>query len=138
MAGKGSKKSKSKDPGATQEKPLPMPQALAMYYKAKIKPAEEQLSPGVYARAPLTDDQITSMPSVMFIGEYSTGKTTLINHMLQAAYMGSQVAIGPTTDNFFILTYGTMDDIIPANRLVQQKMLPHAGNGNIRTSSALI
>ncbi|CDW58228.1 EF-hand 4 and Dynamin N domain containing protein [Trichuris trichiura] len=121
MAGNGSRKSKSKKTETTKEKALPMPQALAMYYKQKIRPAEEQLSPGVYARAPLTDDQITSMPSVMFIGEYSTGKTTLINHMLQAAYMGSQVAVGPTTDNFFILTHDRMDDIVPANRLAQAK-----------------
>uniref|UniRef100_A0A5S6QE30 EH domain-containing protein n=1 Tax=Trichuris muris TaxID=70415 RepID=A0A5S6QE30_TRIMR len=120
---------------APLQKTMPMPDALAMFYTAKIKPAEEQLLPTAYSRAPLTDREITCMPSVLFVGEYSTGKTTLINHILQTTYTGSKVGTGPTTANFFILVYGTAEHIIPACRAAQERALPHPGLAKMRAET---
>lgn len=37
---------------------------------------------------------------VMLLGQYSTGKTTFIKHLLKTGYPGAHIGPEPTTDRF--------------------------------------
>lgn len=47
---------------------------------------------------------LTEHPMVLVLGQYSTGKTTLISHILGRNYPGQVVSPEPTTDGFVVLT----------------------------------
>lgn len=47
-----------------------------------------------------TDSDFESKPQVMLLGQYSTGKTTFIKHLLRTSYPGAHIGPEPTTDRF--------------------------------------
>ncbi|CAE7785516.1 EHD3 [Symbiodinium sp. CCMP2592] len=70
---------------------------------------------------------------VMLTGQYSTGKSTFIRHLLGRDYPGLRIGPEPTTDKFVAVCKGDMDQVIPGNALVVDKSMPftqlsHFGN----------
>ena len=63
---------------------------------------------------------------VLFLGQYSVGKTTMINYLLGRDYPGSRIGPEPTTDQFNVLfhTSGETDDHTPGSTLTLNKNLP--------------
>ena len=57
-------------------------------YKAKVKPFEEAFKFGNFFSPLLTDADFDGKPQVMLLGQYSTGKTTFIRHLLGREYPG--------------------------------------------------
>ncbi|MCI32082.1 EH domain-containing protein 1-like, partial [Trifolium medium] len=47
-----------------------------------------------------TDSDFDAKPMVMLLGQYSTGKTTFIKHLLRCEYPGAHIGPEPTTDRF--------------------------------------
>jgi len=39
----------------------------------------------------------------MLLGQYSTGKTTFIKHLLRTSYPGAHIGPEPTTDRFVVV-----------------------------------
>mmetsp|Transcript_10751 Transcript_10751/g.32538 ORF Transcript_10751/g.32538 Transcript_10751/m.32538 type:complete len:475 (-) Transcript_10751:143-1567(-) len=71
---------------------------------------------------------------VLLIGQYSTGKSTFIRHLLGRDYPGLLIGPEPTTDKFVAVVHGPSDQVIPGNAVVTDKSLPfsqlgHFGNG---------
>ena len=66
-----------------------------------------------YSDVPL-ESNIKWRPQVLILGNYSSGKSTLINELLGAKIQGTGQA--PTDDSFTILTY---DDSVPADTPIQ-------------------
>jgi len=60
------------------------------------------------------------------MGQYSTGKTTLINYMLQQDFPGMRIGPEPTTDKFMAIMHGAREGIIPGNALVVDPSKPFA------------
>lgn len=54
-----------------------------------------------------TDSDFESKPQVMLLGQYSTGKTTFIKHLLRTGYPGAHIGPEPTTDRFVVVMVGT-------------------------------
>ena len=54
---------------------------------------------------------------ILFVGQYSTGKTSLIRYLLEKDYPGLRIGPEPTTDTFNVVMYGDQDQIIPGNAL---------------------
>jgi len=54
-----------------------------------------------------TDSDFESKPQVMLLGQYSTGKTTFIKHLLRTSYPGAHIGPEPTTDRFVVVMVGT-------------------------------
>jgi len=67
------------------------------------------------------------------MGQYSTGKSTFIRHLLGRDYPGLRIGPEPTTDKFVCVLHGDTDAATPGNALVVDTSLPftqlsHFGN----------
>lgn len=100
---------------------------LKRVYKNKIRPLETTYHFEAFHSAPLTARDIDAKPMVLLIGQYSTGKTTFIRHILGKAYPGAHVGMEPTTDRFVAVMYNKEDRIIPGNAAAVSADLPFGG-----------
>ena len=53
---------------------------------------------------PLDDADFSAKPMILLIGQYSTGKTTFINYLLEDEFPGMRIGPEPTTDAFIIIS----------------------------------
>jgi EH domain-containing protein 1 len=96
-------------------------------YKAKVRPFEEQFKFGNFFSPLLTDADFDGKPQVLLLGQYSTGKTTFIRHLIGREYPGCHIGPEPTTDRFVVVCHGQDDRITPGNTLAVQPDKPYAG-----------
>merc|ERR1712112_757210 len=79
---------------------------------------------------PLEDADFCSRPSVLLVGQYSTGKTTFIRYLLGEDFMGCRIGPEPTTDKFHVIMAAEEDEderpksVVPGNALVVDPKLP--------------
>ena len=99
-------------------------------YKAKVKPFEEQYRFGSFFSPLLTDADFDGKPQVLLLGQYSTGKTTFIRHLIGREYPGANIGPEPTTDRFVVVCHGQDDRITPGNTLAVQPDKPYSGLSN--------
>lgn len=98
--------------------------ALNHYYREKLLPVERD---GDYHRLfshELPAAYFSSRPIVLTIGQYSTGKTSFIRHLVECDYPGQQIGPEPTTDRFVIVAHGQDIQKIPGNALVYDDSFP--------------
>ncbi|KAI3638908.1 hypothetical protein MIR68_003406 [Amoeboaphelidium protococcarum] len=100
---------------------------LKTLYKMKIKPLEENYRFNDFHSAALTDIDIEAKPFVLLMGQYSTGKTSFIQYLLDRAYPGSHVGVEPTTDKFVAIMNGADDKVIPGQAAAVSSDLPFRG-----------
>ncbi|MCO5608057.1 hypothetical protein L7F22_062262 [Adiantum nelumboides] len=74
-----------------------------------------------------TASEFNAKPQVMVLGQYSTGKTSFIKHLLRKEYPGAYIGPEPTTDRFVAVMEGAEERIIPGNAAVVQADLPFSG-----------
>lgn len=83
-------------------------------YQTKLQPLEEHLQfQRFYDTAELSAAYFTAKPMVLVLGQYSTGKSTLISQLLQADYPGLRVGPEPTTDKFVAIMAGPSRQQLP-------------------------
>ena len=80
--------------------------SLKELYKTKVRPVEEALKFGSFYSPLLTDGDFEGKPNVLLLGQYSTGKTTFIKHLLGKEYPGCNIGPEPTTDRFVVVQHG--------------------------------
>ncbi|KAI1310226.1 3-hydroxyisobutyryl-CoA hydrolase [Mortierella claussenii] len=100
---------------------------LTKIYKRKIRPLETTYNFEGFHSAPLTDSDILAKPMVLLIGQYSTGKTTFIKHLIESDYPGSHIGVEPTTDRFVAVMSGSEPRVIPGNAAAVSADLPFRG-----------
>ncbi|KAF9430132.1 3-hydroxyisobutyryl-CoA hydrolase [Entomortierella beljakovae] len=100
---------------------------LTKIYKHKIKPLETTYNFEGFHSAPLTDSDIVAKPMVLLLGQYSTGKTTFIKHLIESDYPGSHIGVEPTTDRFVAVMNGNEPRVIPGNAAAVSAELPFRG-----------
>ncbi|CAJ1402078.1 unnamed protein product [Effrenium voratum] len=100
-------------------------QTLQGVYEAKLLPLERKLQFGsFYDSAELSSAYFTSKPMVLVLGQYSTGKSTLISQLLQAEYPGMRVGPEPTTDKFVSIMAGPSRQQLPGFALCSNPSQP--------------
>jgi len=91
---------------------------LKVLYKLRVKPLEQEYQLYKFGFLPsnseITDQEFDSKPMVLLIGQYSTGKTTFIQHLLQTDFPGMHIGPEPTTDKFMAMIYGDEEEDKPA------------------------
>uniref|UniRef100_A0A061S3M1 Eh domain-containing protein 1-like n=1 Tax=Tetraselmis sp. GSL018 TaxID=582737 RepID=A0A061S3M1_9CHLO len=92
--------------------------ALKKVYFAKVRPLEQDYGFGNFHSPCLTAGDFNAKPSVLLIGQYSTGKTTFIRHLLKRDYPGILIGPEPTTDRFVVVSHGEQDVRTPGNTVV--------------------
>lgn len=60
----------------------------------------------------------------MLMGQYSTGKTSLIKYLIEQEYPGIRIGPEPTTDKFIVIMGGDKENFIPGNALVSDPSKP--------------
>ena len=70
----------------------------------------------------------------MLLGQYSTGKTTFIKHLLKTNYPGAHIGPEPTTDRFVVITSGPDERCIPGNTIAVQADMPYSGLSSFGTA----
>mmetsp|Transcript_22320 Transcript_22320/g.47553 ORF Transcript_22320/g.47553 Transcript_22320/m.47553 type:complete len:534 (+) Transcript_22320:86-1687(+) len=108
-------------------------EGLQRLYRDKLLPLEQEHSFHHFYSPELTDADFASRPMVLMVGQYSTGKSTFIRHLLGRDYPGLRIGPEPTTDKFVAVVHGSGDQVIPGNALVVDKTMPftqlsHFGN----------
>lgn len=71
---------------------------LKKIYKEKIYPLEAKYKFDEFHSPFLRDTDFEAKPMVLLLGQYSTGKTSFIEFMLDQPFPGSRIGPEPTTD----------------------------------------
>ncbi len=69
-----------------------MEEAMKLYYREKILPVEIRHDFAHFGGPPLDDSEFTAKPSVLLLGQYSVGKTSMIKFLLGRDYPGKEMA----------------------------------------------
>ncbi|EXB63267.1 EH domain-containing protein 1 [Morus notabilis] len=97
---------------------------LKRLYIKKLKPLEATYRFNDFVSPALTNSDFDAKPMVMLLGQYSTGKTTFIKHLLRSrAHIGPE----PTTDRFVVVMSGPDERSIPGNTVAVQADMPFSG-----------
>ncbi|THU73861.1 hypothetical protein C4D60_Mb04t27310 [Musa balbisiana] len=100
---------------------------LKKLYIEKLKPLEVTYLFSDFVSPLLTNSDFDAKPMVMLLGQYSTGKTTFIKHLLKSSYPGAHIGPEPTTDRFVVITSGPDERSIPGNTIAVQADMPYNG-----------
>ncbi|GJZ33628.1 EH domain-containing protein 1-like protein [Tanacetum coccineum] len=103
---------------------------LKKLYIQKLKPLEQTYQFNDFVSPLLTNSDFDAKPMVMLLGQYSTGKTTFIKHLLRRAHIGPE----PTTDRFVVVMNGPDERSIPGNTVAVQADMPYSGLTNFGTA----
>ncbi|CAL5390393.1 unnamed protein product [Camellia sinensis] len=112
---------------------------LKKLYAQKLKPLEVTYRFNDFVSPLLANSDFDAKPMVMLLGQYSTGKTTFIKHLLKSSYPGAHIGPEPTTDRFVVVMLhaarvlggmgqnGPDDRSIPGNTIAVQADMPYSG-----------
>ncbi|PKU85353.1 EH domain-containing protein 1 [Dendrobium catenatum] len=100
---------------------------LKRLYMDKLKPLEATYHFNEFVSPSLTNSDFDAKPMVMLLGQYSTGKTTFIKHLLRTSYPGAHIGPEPTTDRFVVVMSGPDERSIPGNTIAVQADMPFSG-----------
>ncbi|CAN4117812.1 unnamed protein product [Withania somnifera] len=107
---------------------------LKKLYAKKLKPLEVTYHFSDFVSRLLTNSDFDAKPMVMLLGQYSTGKTTFIKHLLRTSYPGAHIGPEPTTDRFVVVMNGPDERSIPGNTIAVQADMPFSGLTTFGTS----
>ncbi|EFN59109.1 hypothetical protein CHLNCDRAFT_33853 [Chlorella variabilis] len=102
-------------------------EGLKKIYFHKIRPLEESYKFGHFFSPLLSEGDFEAKPSVLLLGQYSTGKSTFIKYLLGRDYPGIHIGPEPTTDRFVVVMHGPDERRTPGNTLVVQPDKPFTG-----------
>mmetsp|Transcript_40616 Transcript_40616/g.85285 ORF Transcript_40616/g.85285 Transcript_40616/m.85285 type:complete len:610 (-) Transcript_40616:249-2078(-) len=97
----------------------------------------------------IKDSEFDAKPMVLLIGQYSTGKTTFLNHLLGEDFPGMHIGPEPTTDKFMALFHGGDDEDSSnhkinsefhrgSNKVMEDDTVQSVVTENVQTSGRLI
>ena len=95
------------------ETSMKLTQALKEIYKKHVLPIEERFELYDFClptNAEIQDSEFDAKPMVLLLGQYSTGKTTFIRHLIGRDFPAMHIGPEPTTDRFMALVHGEDDD----------------------------
>lgn len=101
--------------------------ALKNLYKEKLLPLEKKYklhSLCLPTSGAIHDTEFDARPMVLLLGQYSTGKTSFIRHLLGGDFPGMHIGPEPTSDKFMALIHGHDSKIVKGNTLTVMPELP--------------
>lgn len=107
---------------------------LKALYKEKLLPIERSCQFNKFHHPEIYDAELMAKPTVLLVGQYSTGKTTFIKHLIGMDYPEIHIGPEPTTDRFIAVVYGNESKTIKGNALTGVNDLPFSGLSTFGTS----
>ncbi|XP_008157310.2 EH domain-containing protein 1 [Eptesicus fuscus] len=99
-------------------------EGLRQLYSQKLLPLEEHYRFHEFHSPALEDADFDNKPMVLLVGQYSTGKTTFIRHLIEQDFPGMRIGPEPTTDSFIAVMHGPTEGVVPGNALVVDPRRP--------------
>lgn len=107
---------------------------LQNLYREKLLPIEQKNLFNKFNGAEILDAELSAKPTILLIGQYSTGKTSFIRHLIGMDYPEIHIGPEPTTDRFIAVMHGDEPKVIKGNALTGFKDLPFSGLSVFGTS----
>lgn len=96
-------------------------------YANTVRPIEEQSCFSHFHYAPLSAEEIEARPQVLFLGQYSTGKTSMIRWLTGVDSPHFDIRPQPSTDKFVAIVHGEQETVINGNAATCLPQLPYQG-----------
>eukprot|EP01129_Flabellula_baltica_P011370 TRINITY_DN4961_c0_g1_i1.p1 TRINITY_DN4961_c0_g1~~TRINITY_DN4961_c0_g1_i1.p1 ORF type:complete len:542 (+),score=112.55 TRINITY_DN4961_c0_g1_i1:59-1627(+) len=90
---------------------------IKMVYNDHLSHLEEEFLFHDFHSLPLKGVDFHAKPMVLLIGQYSVGKTSFIEYMIQQNFPGMRIGPEPTTDRFVAVMHDENERIIPGSAL---------------------
>lgn len=98
--------------------------AVKRIYREAVDPLA---GPFAFEKRP-DEGEIAGAPTVLFLGNHSSGKSTFVNHLLGAPIQ--KTGLAPTDDAFTVLSFGGAEEERDGQAVVSTPTLPYAGLKN--------
>ncbi|XP_060249616.1 EH domain-containing protein 1-like isoform X3 [Ovis aries] len=95
-------------------------EGLRQLYAQKLLPLEEHYRFREFHSAALEDADFDNKPMVLLVGQYSTGKTIFIRHLMEQDCPGMRIGPEPT----IAVMHGPTRGVVPGNALVVDPRRP--------------
>jgi hypothetical protein len=95
--------------------------AVRRLYRESVDPLDDKF---VFERRP-GEGEISGSPTVLFLGNHSSGKSTFVNHLLGSPVQ--KTGLAPTDDAFTVLAYGGAEEEREGQAVVSTPNLPYDG-----------
>ena len=107
---------------------------LKLLYKTKLLPIEKHYLFHKFNHSIMSDSEFNAKSTILLIGQYSTGKTSFIRHLIGMDYPNQHIGPEPTTDKFIAVVYGPTERTIMGNVLTSVDNLPFNGLSQFGTT----
>merc|ERR1712100_763223 len=95
----------------------------------KLLPIERDSFFHEFHQAPLTESELEARPQALFLGQYSTGKTTMIRWITGVDSPHFDIKPQPSTDKFMAVVHGDDEEQIKGHAATCLPTLPYQGLG---------
>lgn len=112
---------------AAAEKDLSVVRRLWKVYAQTVRPVEERSAFKHFHMPPVTSEELEARPQVLFLGQYSTGKTSMIKWLTGVDTPHFDIRPQPSTDKFFAIVHGDQERLINGNAATCLPQLPYQG-----------
>ena len=90
-------------------------EGMKSLYRDKLLPLERRYLFNEFHSPLMQDADFDALPMILLVGQYSTGKTTFIRHLLERDFPGIRVGPEPTTDRFIVIMHSEEDGVSPGS-----------------------
>ncbi|XP_061875709.1 EH domain-containing protein 2-like [Colius striatus] len=114
-----------RSPPSPPSPPLPpFSSSLRSLYQTQLLPAETFYRFHSFHSPPLEAADFDPKPMILVMGQYSSGKTTFIQYLLEEEIPGGRIGPEPTSDSFVAVMHGPSPALTPGNALVVDPLKP--------------
>jgi len=100
---------------------------LWQIYSRSVLPAESKSHFEHFSARPITAEEFESRPQVLLLGQYSTGKTSMVRWLTGSSSPHFDVRPQPSTDKFMAVVHGEHEQLIHGNAAACLPQLPYKG-----------
>eukprot|EP00747_Dinoflagellata_sp_TGD_P208310 gnl/TRDRNA2_/TRDRNA2_81815_c0_seq2.p1 gnl/TRDRNA2_/TRDRNA2_81815_c0~~gnl/TRDRNA2_/TRDRNA2_81815_c0_seq2.p1 ORF type:complete len:315 (+),score=62.91 gnl/TRDRNA2_/TRDRNA2_81815_c0_seq2:105-1049(+) len=109
------------------EKDSSVVRRLWQVYASTVRPVEERSAFHHFHLPAMTAEELEARPQVLFLGQYSTGKTSMIKWLTGVDTPHFDIRPQPSTDKFFAIVHGDQERVIHGNAATCLPQLPYQG-----------
>jgi len=98
-------------------------------YEEAVLPLEQRSHYGHFYGPPITHEEHVARPQVLLLGQYSTGKTSMVRWLTRTQSPHFDVRPQPSTDKFMAIVHGEQERLIHGAAATCFPQLPYQGLG---------
>jgi hypothetical protein len=100
---------------------------LWQIYSDLVIPLEHKCHFAHFGTAAVTAEELESKPQVLLLGQYSTGKTTMVKWLIGRNSPHFDIRPQPSTDRFMAVVHGDEEHVVKGNAAAVLPQLPYQG-----------